>query len=104
MAENEEVLLTSAEAYRATYHFIAQYYARQRITPFMLMLHSMAFDPGGEPHDPATWHDWMASVEAARNRSARLSVYQVRNTETISARPPTAATNRPIGLASFLIE
>jgi hypothetical protein len=43
------------------------YYARERIAPFMLMLHSMAFDPGdGKTNDPATWHDWLASVEEAR--------------------------------------
>jgi hypothetical protein len=67
MAESDEVRLTIEEAYRATYHFIAQYYARERIAAFMLMLHSMAPDPSdGKPNDPATWHDWMASVEAAR--------------------------------------
>jgi hypothetical protein len=67
MPESDEPLLTVDEAYRAAYRFVAQYYARERITPFMLMLHSMALDPAdGEPNDPATWHGWLAAVNAAR--------------------------------------
>jgi hypothetical protein len=41
MPELEEPLLTVDEAYRAAFHFINRYYARERITPFMLMLSSM---------------------------------------------------------------
>ena len=70
MSEIDEPLLTLDEAYRATFHFINQYYEREPIVPFMLMLSSMtAWTPGGDPHqtsDPATWDDWMASVRAAR--------------------------------------
>jgi hypothetical protein len=66
----EEQLLTLDEAYRATFHFIRQYYARERTTPFMLMLNSMGpWDPEQpklrETADPATWDGWMASVHAA---------------------------------------
>jgi primase-polymerase (primpol)-like protein len=36
----------------------------------VLLLHSMTpWTPGGDPRqtsDPATWHDWMGSVRAAR--------------------------------------
>lgn len=69
-----EAPLTLDEAYRATYHFIHQYYRREPIEPFLLMLHSMTeWEPGaGDPRstaDPATWHDWMASVQAARASS-----------------------------------
>ena len=57
--EASDQLLTLDEAYRAAYHFIHQYYERERITPFMLLLHSMRFDSGGGgTNDPATWHDW----------------------------------------------
>lgn len=65
-----EPLLTLDEAYRATYHFINQYYQREPIVPFMLMLQSMtAWAENGNPRetsDPATWDDWMLSVRAAR--------------------------------------
>jgi hypothetical protein len=68
MPDQEDELLTTEEAFRAAYHYILQYYGRERITPFMLMLHSMY--PYGEDvreaNDPASWHDWVASVEKAR--------------------------------------
>lgn len=61
--------LTLDEAYRAAFHFIRQYYEREPMVPFMLMLHSMTPSaPGSDPRstsDPATWDDWMASVTAA---------------------------------------
>lgn len=70
MPDDDEPLLTLDEAYRATFHFISQYYEREPITPFLLMLVSMTrWTPGGDPrqtNDPATWHDWIASVRAAR--------------------------------------
>ena len=65
MDENEP-LLTLDEAYRATYHFIEQYYAREPITPFLLMLVSMQLEGYRQTDDPATWDDWLASVEKAR--------------------------------------
>jgi hypothetical protein len=62
--------LTIDEAYRATFHFINQYYQREPTLPFMLMLQSMtAWAENGNPRqtdDPATWDDWMLSVSAAR--------------------------------------
>lgn len=66
----DRVLLTADEAFRATFRFIAQYYAREPITPFLLMLTSMTAWDGGDQFsrstsDPATWDDWMKSVEAA---------------------------------------
>jgi hypothetical protein len=63
--DDNEPRLTLDEAYRAAYHFIAQYYARERITPFMLMLSSMELEGERQTSDPATWHDWLASVEKA---------------------------------------
>ena len=71
MGDAEEPLLTLDEAYRATFHFIHQYYKREPIDPFLLMLVSMTpWTPGGDARqtdDPATWHDWLASVQAARD-------------------------------------
>lgn len=74
MEQGTEPTLTVDEAYRAAFHFINQYYERERITPFFLMLHSMTeWTPGaGKPRetaDPATWSDWMESVERARQSS-----------------------------------
>ncbi|HEY3548014.1 MAG TPA: hypothetical protein VGK17_18230 [Propionicimonas sp.] len=70
MPDAEEPLLTVDEAFRAAFHFINQYYKREPIVPFVLLLHSMTpWTPGGDPRqtsDPATWHDWMGSVRAAR--------------------------------------
>ncbi len=72
MSENDdEMPLSLDDAYRAAFHFINQYYARERITPLMLMLSSMGpWNPEQpklrETSDPATWDDWMASVRAAR--------------------------------------
>jgi hypothetical protein len=64
-----EPLLTLDQAYRAAFHFIHQYYRREPIEPFVLMLHSMMSGnwAGGlrETNDPATWDDWVASVQAA---------------------------------------
>lgn len=70
MTDPDESTLTLDEAYRATFHFINQYYEREPIVPIMLLLHSMtAWTEGGDPRqtsDPATWPDWMKSVQAAR--------------------------------------
>ena len=70
MTDPDEPTLTLDEAYRATFHFINQYYDREPIVPFLLMLQSMtAWTDNGNPRqtdDPATWDDWMASVRAAR--------------------------------------
>jgi len=67
---DSEPLLTLDEAYRATFHFIHQYYKREPIDPFLLMLVAMTpWTPGGNPRqtdDPATWDDWIKSVQAAR--------------------------------------
>lgn len=50
MPEHDEPLLTLDEAYRATFHFINQYYQREPITPFLLMLVSMKhWTPVGGP-------------------------------------------------------
>lgn len=69
MVPPEEPMLSLDQAYRATFHFINQYYQREPIVPFMLMLSSMGpWTPNGNPRemdDPATWSDWMRSVEAA---------------------------------------
>lgn len=70
MDDPSEPLLTLDEAYRATSHFIRQYYSREPITPFLFVLSSMTpWEPGGNPRqtdDPATWSNWLESVEAAR--------------------------------------
>lgn len=42
MTVPDELLLTLDEAYRATFSFHNQYYHREAIVPFMLMLNSMA--------------------------------------------------------------
>jgi hypothetical protein len=67
----DDQLLTLDEAFRATFHFVEQYYRREPIEPFELMLHSMTPIGSGDRFDratldPATWHDWMKSVETAR--------------------------------------
>ena len=54
------IMLTSGQAYEAAYRFVAQYYGRQRIVPFLLML--VAMEPKGDlyrTNDPASWDDWM---------------------------------------------
>jgi len=63
--DQNEPQLSLDEAYRAAFHFINQYYAREPITPFMLMLHSMGLEGRRQTNDPATWDDWLASVEKA---------------------------------------
>jgi hypothetical protein len=69
MSDGDEPLLTMEEAYRACYRFINQYYEREPIVPFLLMLGNMEPDPSGEirrTSDPATWGDWELSVREAR--------------------------------------
>jgi hypothetical protein len=68
MPDADEPLLTLEEAYRACYRFINQYYEREPIVPFLLMLGNMEPDGSGElrrTSDPATWHDWERSVREA---------------------------------------
>jgi hypothetical protein len=69
MTEPVEPTLTLDQAYRATYHFIYQYFLRQPIAPFLQMLASMEpwdeDSPVRQTSDPATWNDWMASVREA---------------------------------------
>ena len=68
-ASELEPVLTLDEAYRAAFHLIHQYYRREPIEPFVLMLYSMmSRNNAGEPretNDPATWDDWISSVQAA---------------------------------------
>jgi hypothetical protein len=69
VADAEHPPLMLDAAYRATYHFIAQYYGCERITPLFRMLCSMDLEPGDDPRrtsDPATWEDWLASARVAR--------------------------------------
>jgi hypothetical protein len=65
MTSDQEPFLTLEEAYRAAYYFVLQYYGRERITPFMLMLSSMKLEGKRQTSDPAHWDDWLASVEKA---------------------------------------
>ena len=56
--------LTVEQAYEAAFRFVAQYYERERIVPFMLMLTSMTPTTDRErTNDPAAWHDWLHCVE-----------------------------------------
>jgi hypothetical protein len=69
VADADEPMLTLDQAYRAAYQFIHEYYLREPIEPFMLMLVSMGpltdSSSPRETSDPATWNDWMKSVRAA---------------------------------------
>jgi hypothetical protein len=56
-------LMTVDQAYEAAYRFVAQYYERERIEPFMLML--VAMRPRKDlykTNDPASWSDWQQCV------------------------------------------
>lgn len=74
----DDRLLTLDEAYRATFHFIAQYYEREPIEPFVLMLSSMtSWGPAGplrKTSDPAAWGDWMNSVQRAISSDEPLEI------------------------------
>jgi hypothetical protein len=62
--ETNTTTLTTEQAYEAAYRFVAQYYERERIVPFMLML--VAMEPEGDiyrTHDPASWAGWMRCVK-----------------------------------------
>jgi hypothetical protein len=64
-----ETTLTEREAYEAAYRFVAQYYDRERIVPFMLML--VAMEPKGDHYvtgDPASWEDWQRCVRETLDR------------------------------------
>ena len=55
--------LTTRQAYEAAYRFVAQYYDRERIEPFLLML--VAMEPVADhalTNDPASWEDWQECV------------------------------------------
>jgi hypothetical protein len=60
------ITLSTEQAYESAYRFVAQYYNRERIVPFMLMLSDMAWEPSHDHHvtsDPAHWFDWMRCVQ-----------------------------------------
>lgn len=62
-ASESEIQLTEAQAYEAAHRFVAQYYGRERIVPFVLMLTAMR--PEGDHYvtnDPASWVDWRRCV------------------------------------------
>jgi hypothetical protein len=55
--------LTPVQAYEAAYRFVAQYYERERIVPFMLMLTAMPPTADRErTNDPVAWRDWLNCV------------------------------------------
>jgi hypothetical protein len=65
MAVPDEIAerLTVEQAYEAVYRFVAQYYAREPIVPFALMLTAM--EPVNDHYrtsDPASWADWERCV------------------------------------------
>ncbi len=58
-------LLTTEQAYESALRFVAEYYARERILPLFLMLHSMGWEPRDNPnitYDPASWPEWQGCV------------------------------------------
>jgi hypothetical protein len=56
--------LTVEQAYEAAYRFVAQYYEREPIVPFMLLLTSMKPTADRERTNyPAAWHDWLDCIE-----------------------------------------
>jgi|ERR1700733_7828776 len=56
--------LTPVQAYEAAYRFVAQYYERERIVPFMLMLTAVAPTADRErTNDPVAWSDWLNGVK-----------------------------------------
>lgn len=60
----ESQSLTTEQAYEAAYRFVAQYYERERIVPFMLMLKAMAPTADSlRTNDPASWSDWLHCVD-----------------------------------------
>jgi hypothetical protein len=59
------MMITVDQAYEAAYRFVAQYYERERIEPFMLML--VAMEPRKDlyrTNDPASWSDWQQCVRS----------------------------------------
>jgi hypothetical protein len=56
--------LTPEQSYETAYRFVAQYYERERILPFMLMLTSMRpTSDDARTNDPGSWSDWERCVE-----------------------------------------
>jgi len=63
--------LTVDQAYEAAYRFVAQYYERERIVPFLLMLTAMKpVDDHYRTDDPASWRDWERCVRETLAGSA----------------------------------
>jgi hypothetical protein len=63
---NDDVQLTRAQAYEATYRFVWQYMGREP-DPDAVSLQEMlvAFEPADDPYrtsDPASWADWLKCV------------------------------------------
>ena len=62
--ESGALHLTTEQAYEAAYRFVAQYYKREPIVPFTLMLDSMEPKPDHyRTKDPASWTDWEKCVQ-----------------------------------------
>jgi hypothetical protein len=62
--QTETPSLTPEQGYEAAYRFVAQYYERERIVPFMLMLTAMRPTADAvRTNDPASWSDWIHCVD-----------------------------------------
>lgn len=69
MTGDDEQPLMIDEAYRAAWRFIAQYATgepAEGARRFRFMLGNMELEGHRQTTDPAQWHDWIASVNAAR--------------------------------------
>ena len=63
----DEPLLTLDQSYMAAYYFIRQFYERDTIKPrsMFFLLVWMQLEAPRQTSDPASWHDWIRSVDKA---------------------------------------
>lgn len=60
---NPDRTFTDAEAFRAMFVFLEEYYLRTKSNDVGALLGSMSILPNGKPLDAAMWTEWLTCLE-----------------------------------------
>ncbi|WP_017211372.1 hypothetical protein [Clostridium beijerinckii] len=69
--KNDNMNLTIEEAYKSMVNFLEKYYQRTNSDDIGGLLGDIMLIDEGRTADPASWHDWIESVERMRMKSEK---------------------------------
>lgn len=69
--KNDNMNLTIEEAYKSMINFLEKYYQRTNSDDIGGLLGDIMLIDEGRTADPASWHDWIESVERMRMKSEK---------------------------------